>query len=85
MDEVSEERHNDFMDFFRFLDEYPNCVTAKNFEAWLAVEEENFLENCRRPFMAALQAPKAFGLLVRDFVSDEDIDRFNGFLAMRRS
>ena len=83
MDEIPEECHDDSKNFFRFIDEFPDSVTARNFESWLAVDEELFYENSKNPFILALQAPKALGVFERDFIAPDEIDKYKCFVDRR--
>ena len=85
MDEIPEECHDESKNFFRFIGEYYDSITARNFESWLAVDDENFYENSKNPFILALLAPKALGVFIRDFVAPEEIDKYRCFLDTRKA
>ena len=85
MDEIPEECHDESKNFFRFIGEYYDSITARNFESWLAVDDENFYENSKNPFILALLAPKALGVFARDFVAVEEIDKYNYFCSQKRA
>ena len=85
MDEIPAECHDESKNFFRFIGEYYDSITARNFESWLAVDDENFYENSKNPFILALQAPKALGTFIRDFVAAEEIDKYKYFCSQKRA